>query len=80
MGRLQIKYLTALLVLSLSSCNDRLDIKPIEKYRGSVIAEIPNGQWNGYSKFIILKNKDSIYKPRVLLFDLKNYKVGDTIK
>lgn len=53
------------------------DPKPIEKYYGHdyVVVDInSNGLW------IKLKNKDTIFRADLLKFDMKNLKIGDTLR
>lgn len=65
---------------SLMSCAP--DAEPIEKYKGWVLVEkgFPYIFQNTYEDGILIKNKDSIKKVNVLLFDIQNLKPGDTIK
>lgn len=57
------------------------DTKPIEKYQGKdyILIDEPI-PWSNVSTELILKSKDSIFRVYVHPFDVKNLKVGDTLK
>ena len=76
----KLKFMTVLIILTLMSCAP--DVKPIEKYKGWVLVKkgLPYFIQKSYVDGIIIKNKDSVKKVDVLLFDVQNLKPGDTIK
>ena len=76
----KLKFMTVLIILTLMSCAP--DVKPIEKYKGWVLVKkgLPYLIQKNYVDGIIIKNKDSVKKVDVLLFDVQNLKPGDTIK
>lgn len=55
------------------------DLKPIEKYGGEGYVVVNIDEYNSHTE-LRLKNKDTIFRARVLIFDAKDIKVGDTIK
>ena len=74
------KMLLVAVLFSLVSCKERA-VEPIEKYGGSryVVTNLRVISW-GRLADLQLKNKDTIFEIRVLIFDVKNIKIGDTIR